>query len=84
MPYIAHTDLLFKILKFQDVYEFHSILFMSKFEINTLSASFNNMFTQKLDILYIHTRDNSPTLTSINNNNKIFDNLTNFAFPKLE
>ena len=48
MPHIAHTDPLFKsniILKIQDVYELQSILFMSKYERNTLPASINNKFT---------------------------------------
>ena len=86
MSYRAHTDPLFKttkILKLQDVYELHATLFMSKYEANTLPASFTNMFTHNFDIHpHIHTRQSSNIYTN-KPKNKFVENLPNFAIPKL-
>ena len=65
-----HTDPLFKtnrILRIQDVYEFQSILFRSKYETNTLSASFN-LFTHNFDI---HPNELTRQSSNVYFNNKM-------------
>ena len=58
----SHTEPLFKqmhILKIQDQYEYEAALFMTKFTLNKLPSSFNNVFTFNHEI-----KDNRETRQS--------------------